>query len=102
MHLMLHMLESLSYKSYKGWKMTCDVIIIGSGPAGTACAKKLAENWFSVKVFYKRQEIGSPKRCGEGLDERVQEIIGKIPERCIAQRIKGARVYAPNGKYLEA
>ena len=33
-----------------------DVIIIGSGPAGTACAKKLAENGFSVKVFDKRQK----------------------------------------------
>ena len=82
--------------------MTYDVIIVGSGPAGTSCAKKLAENGFSVKVFDKRQEIGSPKRCGEGLDERVQEMIGKIPERCIAQKIKGARIYAPNGKYLEA
>jgi len=79
-----------------------DVIIIGSGPSGTACAKKLSENGFAVKVFDKRQEIGSPKRCGEGLGERTQEIIGKIPERCIAQRVKGARIYAPNGKYLEA
>ena len=79
-----------------------DVIVIGAGPAGTACAKKLAENGFKVKVFERRQEIGSPKRCGEGLSESIEKIIGKIPERCIAQRIKGARVYAPNGKYLDA
>ena len=46
-----------------------DVIIIGAGPAGTACAKKLAENGFSVKVYDKRAEIGAPKRCGEGLSE---------------------------------
>jgi digeranylgeranylglycerophospholipid reductase len=82
--------------------MSYDVIVIGSGPAGTSCAKKLAENGFSVKVFDRRAEIGNPKRCGEGLNETTQEIIGKIPERCIAQRIKGARIYAPNGKYLEA
>ncbi len=79
-----------------------DVIIIGAGPAGTACAKKLAENGFSVKIYDRRAEIGNPKRCGEGLSESTQDLIGKIPERCIAQRIKGARVYAPNGKYLEA
>lgn len=42
------------------------------------------------------------ERCGEGLSEATQELIGKIPERCIAQRIKGARIYAPNGRYLEA
>jgi digeranylgeranylglycerophospholipid reductase len=82
--------------------MSTDVIVIGSGPAGTSCARKLSENGFSVKIYDRRPEIGSPKRCGEGLDERTQELIGKIPERCIAQRIKGARIYAPNGKYLEA
>jgi digeranylgeranylglycerophospholipid reductase len=79
-----------------------DVIIVGAGPAGTACAKKLAENGFSVKIFDRRAELGSPKRCGEGLTETAQNLIGKIPERCIAQHIKGARIYAPNGKYLEA
>ena len=78
-----------------------DVIIIGAGPAGTACGKKLVENGFSVKVYDRRQEIGSPKRCGEGLSESTQELIGKIPDRCIAQKIKGCRVYSPNGKYLE-
>jgi digeranylgeranylglycerophospholipid reductase len=79
-----------------------DVAIIGAGPAGTACAKRLAENGFSVKVFDKRAEIGSPKRCGEGLSEASQQFIGKIPDRCIAQKIRGARLYAPNGRYLDA
>jgi len=79
-----------------------DVIIVGAGPAGTACGKKLSENGFSVKVYDRREELGVPVRCGEGLDERAQELIGKIPDNCISQKIKGARIYAPNGKYLEA
>jgi digeranylgeranylglycerophospholipid reductase len=79
-----------------------DAIVIGAGPAGTACAKKLAENGFSVKVYDKRAEIGSPKRCGEGLSEASQQFVGKIPDRCIAQKIKGARLYAPNGRHLDA
>lgn len=79
-----------------------DVIIIGAGPAGTCAAKKLAEAGYSVVVYEKRNEIGAPKRCGEGLDTKAEELVGKIPAKCIAQKIKGARVYAPNGKYLEA
>ncbi len=79
-----------------------DAIVIGAGPAGTACAKKLAENGFSVKVYDKRAEIGSPKRCGEGLSEASQQFVGKIPDRCIAQKIKGARLYAPDGRHLDA
>jgi digeranylgeranylglycerophospholipid reductase len=79
-----------------------DVIIIGAGPAGTCCAKKLAENGFSVKVYDKRAEIGAPKRCGEGISEASQSLIGKIPDRCIAQKMRGARLYAPDGRYLDA
>ena len=79
-----------------------DVIIIGSGPAGTCCARKLAEEGYSVAVYEKRNEIGAPKRCGEGLEKKSEKLIGKIPSRCIAQKVKGARIYAPNGKYLEA
>jgi digeranylgeranylglycerophospholipid reductase len=93
--------KSLPRRGYKGDKQMNDVIIIGAGPAGTACARKLAESGFSVEVFDKRAEIGSPKRCGEGLSESSQDFIGKIPDRCIAQKIKGARLYAPDGRYLD-
>jgi len=79
-----------------------DTIIIGAGPAGTACARRLAENGFSVKVYDKRAEIGAPKRCGEGLSEASQQFVGKIPDRCIARKIRGARLYAPDGRYLDA
>jgi len=79
-----------------------DVIIIGAGPAGSSCAKRLAENGFSVKIYDRREELGVPVRCGEGLSETTEKLIGKIPDNCISQRTKGARVYAPNGKYLEA
>lgn len=81
--------------------MNYDIIVIGAGPAGSSCAKRLAENGFSVKVYDRREKLGIPVRCGEGLDERVQNLIGKIPGNCISQKIKGARIYAPNEKYLE-
>jgi len=79
-----------------------DAIIIGAGPAGSSCARRLAENGFSVKIYDRREELGIPVRCGEGLSENTQELIGKIPANCISKKIKGARIYAPNGKYLEA
>ncbi|MEM7821127.1 MAG: NAD(P)/FAD-dependent oxidoreductase [Candidatus Aenigmatarchaeota archaeon] len=79
-----------------------DVIIVGAGPGGSLCAKTLAKAGYKVIMYDRRAEIGNPKRCGEGLDKKAEELTGPIPERCIAQHIKGARIYAPNGKYLEA
>src|SRR5512136_1766635 len=102
LHTLRGLRQNLPRPSHKGDQTMIDVVIIGAGPAGTCAAKRLAENGFSVKVYDKRAEIGSPKRCGEGLSEASQNFVGKIPERCIAQRMKGARLYAPNGRYLDA
>lgn len=78
-----------------------NVIIIGAGPAGSAAAKKLAEAGLSVMVYDRREELGVPVRCGEGVGKNIENEIGPIPARAICQHIKGARVYAPNGRYLE-
>jgi len=78
-----------------------DVIIVGAGPAGSCAAKKLAQQGFSVAVYDRRAEMGCPKRCGEGIDKDVEQFIGAIPSRCIAQKIRGGRLYVPDGKHLD-
>ncbi len=83
-------------------KSEYDVVVVGGGPAGSSAAKNMALKGLRVAMLEKRQEIGAPKRCGEGLSLATMEIIGNIPERCIAQAINGSVVYAPNGKRVVA
>jgi len=79
-----------------------DVVVVGCGPAGASTAKRCAENGLDVLVLDRNQEIGTPVRCGEGLSDNAVKTLGlKIPSSCIAQKIKGAIVYAPNGKRVE-
>lgn len=79
-----------------------DVIIVGCGPAGAWCAKRLAEYNLDVIVLDRNEEIGTPVRCGEGLSKTIEERLNfKIPSFCIAQKIDGALIYAPNGKFVE-
>jgi digeranylgeranylglycerophospholipid reductase len=73
-----------------------DVVVVGGGPGGTSTAKHLALLGHSVLVLEKRQEIGAPKRCGEGLSVATAEMIGEIPQNCIAQKIDGCKVYSPD------
>jgi digeranylgeranylglycerophospholipid reductase len=80
-------------------KTEYDVIIVGAGPAGSATAKRCAEHGLKVALLEKRQEIGAPKRCGEGLSSRMLDQMNlDIPQNCIRQDIDGCIVVAPNGE----
>ncbi|GEM_PF-487691 len=78
-----------------------DVIIIGSGPAGSTLARVLAKEGKEVIILEKRKQIGMPVRCGEGLGAR--EVLREnltIPREMYSTEIHGAKVVAPNGKSI--
>lgn len=74
-----------------------DAIVVGAGPAGLTAAKRLAEGKASVLCIDKKQEIGVPKRCAEGLGLAWMERLGLKPDKkwCM-QPINGAALYAPS------
>lgn len=78
-----------------------DVIVIGAGPGGCHAARIAAENGARVLLVEKRQEIGAPKRCGEGLSLGGMKNLGLKPDpKWAMNEIKGASVYAPNGRKI--
>jgi digeranylgeranylglycerophospholipid reductase len=45
-----------------------DLVVVGAGPAGSTAARIGAERGLTVLLLEKRQEIGSPVRCAEGIN----------------------------------
>ena len=79
-----------------------DVLVIGAGPAGSTAAKYAADSGADVLLVEKRQEIGTPVRCGEGISKRWLEEIGLEPSsRWIAHEVDGARIFSPDGSFFE-
>jgi len=91
------------------------VIIVGGGPAGSACAQRLAEHGLDVLIIDKRTVIGNPAQCGEcipnwgevtstflGLDEHpwLQHYFD-FPQRLKLHRLDHMRVFLPSGKFYE-
>ncbi|MCJ7816327.1 MAG: NAD(P)/FAD-dependent oxidoreductase, partial [Candidatus Aenigmarchaeota archaeon] len=78
-----------------------DVLVIGAGPAGSSAAMAAAKAGLKVLVVEKRAEIGSPKRCGEGLSKSALERMGlEKDDSWVSRTVLGASAYAPNGKKI--
>lgn len=76
-----------------------DVVVVGAGPAGSMTAKWAAKSGARVLMIEKRQEIGSPVRCGEGISRAWLDSIGiRLDAKSVAWQVKGAKIVAPNGK----
>ena len=56
-----------------------DILIVGSGPAGSTAAKYAAEKGVKVTFIERRKEVGVPVRCGEFLP-CIDEIKSMFPK----------------------
>jgi len=56
-----------------------DVVVVGAGPGGSVSAREAAKLGLSVLLLEKRQEIGSPVRCAEGVahDHWISAVVSK-------------------------
>ncbi len=74
-----------------------DVVVVGAGPAGSICAKYLAQSGVDVLVVEKKQEIGVPKRCAEAVDFSVFQKVAIEPHPLwMIHRLYKAILHAPN------
>jgi digeranylgeranylglycerophospholipid reductase len=72
-----------------------DVLVAGAGPAGSVAAKVAADRGLSVLLIEKKQEIGEPVRCAEGI---TAEGLGQFLEpdpKWICSRIRRSVFFSP-------
>jgi digeranylgeranylglycerophospholipid reductase len=77
--------------------MKCDLVVVGAGPAGSMAAKTAAKAGLDVVLLEKRQMIGDPVRCAEGVNKNSLAKLVEVDPCWIASDVKGAHLYAPNG-----
>jgi digeranylgeranylglycerophospholipid reductase len=82
--------------------LSCDIAVVGAGPAGSLAAMAAAEKGAEVILLEEHPNVGVPVMCAEGLSLNGLKNAGIKPtSEIVSQQIRGARVYAPNGRYLE-
>lgn len=81
--------------------LEADVVVVGAGPAGSTTARFAAKGGTRVIMIEKRQEIGSPVRCAEGISKPLLEKIDlKLDSKDVARQVKGAKIVSPSGHVL--
>jgi digeranylgeranylglycerophospholipid reductase len=75
-----------------------DILVIGAGPAGSTAAKYAALGGAKVILMDKKSEIGTPKRCAEGVSKEGLNNLGIEPSgRWVTKEATGVRMISPNG-----
>ncbi len=77
-----------------------DVVVIGAGPGGSMAAKTAAEEGLDVLMVEKRQEIGAPVRCAEGVSKEELSSLVEIKEKWVAAEVAGAKIYSPDNTVI--
>lgn len=79
--------------------MQVDVLVVGLGPGGLIALREFARQGFTCLGIDRKQELGWPKRCAEGVSDEGLAFCGVKPDPAWAYgRIEGAALYSPSGK----
>ena len=78
-----------------------DVLVVGAGPTGSTAARYAAAGGAQTLLIEKRQEIGTPVRCGEAIGRNWLDAVELAPSSAfVAREIEASRVFSPDGTAL--
>jgi len=80
--------------------LTCDVLVVGAGPAGSAAARAAAESGANVVVVERRSKIGVPVQCAEYIPAPLLGWVD-LEKDFITQSVRGMRTILPDGDVKE-
>ena len=73
-----------------------DVAVVGCGPAGSSCARRLEKAGLEVVVLEAKPVVGVPVQCSGLISKNLDKYL-KVPRSCIQNMVKGAVIHGPGG-----
>jgi digeranylgeranylglycerophospholipid reductase len=76
--------------------MNYDVVVVGGGPAGSTVARYAAAANAKVIILDRRQSIGVPVLCAEGVSKNIDQYNLVQGKKWMAASMDGARIFSPD------
>jgi geranylgeranyl reductase family protein len=77
-----------------------DICIIGGSIAGNYLSYLLSKTNLKIAVIEEHKNIGLPLQCAGIISQKLSKII-KLPKEVVLNRVKVAKIVAPQGKYIK-
>jgi digeranylgeranylglycerophospholipid reductase len=75
--------------------LTCGVLVIGAGPAGSTAARFAAQRNVAVILLERRESVGIPVRCAEYVPLPVSRYLTISSPSLLSQPVKGMMTFLP-------
>ncbi|MFO7461719.1 MAG: NAD(P)/FAD-dependent oxidoreductase [Desulfatiglandales bacterium] len=83
-----------------GRTQTCDILVVGAGPAGCSAALAARAKGLDVILCEKKPVVGLPVRCAEHIPALLR-LETRIDSSSVVQAVKGMRTVLPDGTSFE-
>lgn len=80
-------------------KLTCDILVVGAGPAGTSAALEAASRGACVIIVERREMVGIPVQCAEHIPAPLLGELCLRPD-FVVQPVRGMKIFL-NGLFVQ-
>ena len=80
---------------------TCDVLVVGAGPAGSTAARFAAGKGVSVILLERREQVGLPVRCAEYVPLPVSRYVDLNRPGILVQPVRAMQTFIPGDSVKE-
>lgn len=80
--------------------ISCDVVVVGAGPAGSIAARYATLAGAKTLVIEEHASAGSPVQCTGLVSCRTLDVCGIEQGAWVYRKIKGARIFSPDGSSI--